>query len=200
MSDANPEIGAVVLAAGLSTRMGQPKMLLPWVGKTVIETVVETLLQGGIVRPEVVVGAEGEQITRLLNAYPVQVVFNPSYRDGEMIHSLQVGLSSLNPQIEAVLIVLGDQPQLQSSTIRLLIEEFRREHHPLIIPSFHMRRGHPWLVGKELWADILNLRSPATMRNFIQQHSSIIKHLNVETPSILADLDTPEDYEKYQPG
>ncbi len=199
MSEAYPEVGAIVLAAGLSTRMGKPKMLLPWGGKTVVEAVIEALLQGGITRPLVVVGAEGDQIARRLENYPVQIVFNPSYADGEMLHSLQVGLSALGELFRAVFIVLGDQPQIQSSTIRLLNEEFRKSHRALIIPSYRMRRGHPWLVGAELWAELLALHEPGTLRDFIQKHADEIDYVDVDTPTVLADLDTPEQYQKFRP-
>ncbi len=198
MSQTNPDIGAIVLAAGLSTRMGQPKMILPWKGKTVIEAVVGALLQGGINLPVVVTGAGREQITGLLRKYPVQLVFNPSYADGEMLHSLKAGLSALSPNIQAVFIVLGDQPQLQSSTVRSLIEEYRKSNAALVIPSYQMRRGHPWLVGRELWAELLDLHEPNTLRDFIHQHEKEIDYLKVKTPTILSNLDTPEDYEKFK--
>ncbi len=199
MSNANPDVGAIVLAAGLSRRMGVPKMLLPWGSKTVLEAVVEALLQGGIARPLVVVGAEREQVVDLMENYPVELAFNPVYTDGEMLHSLQVGLSALNLQIQAVFIVLGDQPQIQPSTVRQLIEGYQRSHHALIIPSYQMRRGHPWLVGAALWAELLALHAPQTLRDFLQKHAAEIGYINVDTPTILADLDTPEDYQKFKP-
>ncbi len=199
MSEANPDIGAIVLAAGLSRRMGKPKMLLAWEGKTVLETVVGALLNGGISHLVVVTGAERDQIIALMQPYPVRLVFNPSFRDGEMLHSLQVGLAALDPDVEAVFIVLGDQPQVQPATIHSIIEEYRKNRAALIIPSYQMHRGHPWLVGRELWAELLDLRAPRTLRDFIQNHETEIDYLNLETPTILADLDTPEDYQKFKP-
>ncbi len=200
MSGANPDIGAIVLAAGLSLRMGKPKMLLPWGEKTVLETVIESLLNGGISRPIVVLGAERDRILDLLEKYPVEVVLNPLFKDGEMLHSLQAGLAALGTRAQACLIVLGDQPQIQASTVGLLIAEYQKQAHSMIIPSYHMHRGHPWLVARELWKDLLSLEKPSTLQDFINNHLPDIHYLVLDTPSILADLDTPEDYQKNRPA
>ncbi len=116
------------------------------------------------------------------------------------MYSLQVGLCTLDPNLEAVLIVLGDQPQIQSSTIRLIIEEYRQRPCPMIVPSYQMRRGHPWLVGVEFWDELFSLKTPATLRDFVRKHAQEIHYLNLDTPTILSDLDTPEDYQKFRPG
>ena len=201
MSDgANLDMDAIILAAGLSLRMGQPKMLLPWVQKTVLETVVDAVLAGGIAHPIVVAGANPKKISELLKNYPVQIVFNPDYEDGEMLHSLQAGLPALGGQCQAFFVVLGDQPQIQSTTIQLVIEAYRKEPHTMIVPSFQMRRGHPWLVGREFWDELLSLKTPATLRDFVRKHAREIHYLNLDTPTILADLDTPEDYLKFRPA
>jgi molybdenum cofactor cytidylyltransferase len=62
-----------------------------------------------------------------------------------------------------------------------------------------MRRGHPWLIARSLWSEILDLKQPASPRDFLTRHADEIHYINVDTPSVLADLDTPEDYEKSRP-
>ena len=69
----------------------------------------------------------------------------------------------------------------------------------MLLPSFQMRRGHPWLVGREFWDELLALQTPATLRDFVRKHAQEIQYLNLDTPTILADLDTPEDYQKFRP-
>ena len=193
---------AIILAAGLSSRMGQPKMLLPWGRMTIIEQVVTTILEAGIEPPIVITGSGDEEIRALLANYPVHLIFNPRYADGEMLHSLQAGIAVLDlqqQQCQAAFIVLGDQPQIQVSTVKGLIQEYESNPSLIIIPSYRMHRGHPWLIGKELWGEILALKLPRTLRDLLNDHSSQIQYLNLDTPTILSDLDTPEDYKRFRP-
>ena len=104
-------ISAIILAAGQSKRMGQPKMVLPWGKSTVIEQVVMTFLQAGIEDILVVTGGAHEVVEKTLDPYPVRKIYNPDYAAGEMLSSLQLGLSKLHREAQAVLVGLGDQPQ-----------------------------------------------------------------------------------------
>lgn len=194
------EVGAVVLAAGLSTRMGRPKMVLPWGKLTVIEKVVTTLLEADIHSVIVVTGATHLELLGILSKYDnVRLVYNPCFDNGEMLHSLQLGLRSLSPEIKGALIVLGDQPLIQKETIQMVVKTFLEKNSPLVIPSFQMRRGHPWMVSRELWGEILDIQPPKTLRDFLQAKQENITYVIVETPSIFQDLDTPEDYETQRP-
>jgi molybdenum cofactor cytidylyltransferase len=103
-------------------------------------------------------------------------------------------------QAQAALIGLGDQPQVQEKNVRLICEEYRRSKSSLIVPSFQMRRGHPWLVTRSLWSEILALKQPESPRDFLNRHTDEIHYVTVDTPSVLADLDTPEDYQKSRPN
>ncbi|MEN4013191.1 MAG: nucleotidyltransferase family protein [Chloroflexota bacterium] len=194
------DVVAIVLAAGLSTRMNAPKMLLPWGESTVLQTVLSTLRAGGIEKMVVVLGAAEKEIHRLLNETPLPIsrVTNPNFANGEMSDSLKIGVGSVSVENRAVLIALGDQPQIEAATVQAILERFQSEGSRLIVPSFNMRRGHPWLVEKSLWSD-LNMLSPNfTMRDFFRKYNAEIDYLVVDTPSILQDLDTPEDYARYQ--
>jgi len=192
-------ISVLILAAGQSRRMGQPKMLLPWGNLTIIEHVVRTFLNAGLQEVLVVTGGAREQVEKILAPYPVQQVPNPDYARGEMLSSLQRGLSAMRKNAQAALIGLGDQPQVQESSVRLICEAYLESPARLVVPSFRMRRGHPWLVARPLWNEILALRSPASPRDFLNEHAAEIRYVNLDTPTILADLDTPEDYQKSHP-
>jgi molybdenum cofactor cytidylyltransferase len=192
-------IGAVVLAAGESRRMGRPKMLLPWEETTVIGQVVSTLLTAGIDDVVVVTGALQEQIVALLDGLAARVVLNPDYANGEMARSLQVGIEGLNPSCKATLVVLGDQPQMETKTVLLVLAAYQQDNHSIIVPSFERRRGHPWLVDRSLWGKFLALSSPNTMRDFLDAHSQKIFYLPVNSKTIFSDLDTPEDYARFHP-
>ena len=189
-------ISAILLAAGQSKRMGQPKMLLPWDQSTVIEQVITTFLKAGVEDLIVVTGGAREQVERVISPYPVRKVYNNHHVAGEMLSSIQCALSVMRDDSEATLIGLGDQPQIQESSVRLICEEYRDNLSPLIVPSFQMRRGHPWLVARPLWNEILALRPPESTRDLLNRHANEIRYVSVDTPSVLADLDTPEDYQR----
>lgn len=196
LPDNSLRIGAVVLAAGLSSRMGVQKLLLPWKGKTVIETVVDTLIQTRITEIVVVTGRDAEQIASSLKSKPVQIIYNPDFADGNMVTSLRTGLKALRNRVDAILMVLADQPQMMETTVQALVDEWNQNQNSLCIPSYQMRRGHPWVIPARLWDNLNNLDSHQTMRDFIRINVQEIWYVVVETPTILADLDTPEDYEQ----
>lgn len=189
--------GAVVLAAGLSRRMGSLKMLLPWRDKTIIEQSVDNLIKAGVCDIVVVTGGTSIEIEEILCEYPVKLIYNPDYENGEMLVSFQCGLRALNHATRAGFMVLGDQPEIPSYVVKSLWKLFMESPGGIIIPSFNMRRGHPWLVDRIYWPEIINLSPPQTLRNFISDHQSELQYLNVDTDSILQDLDTPEDYYKH---
>jgi molybdenum cofactor cytidylyltransferase len=191
-------ISAIVLAAGESKRMGQAKMLLPWKESTVLQTVIATIQAAGVSDILVVTGGARKQVEALVEA-PAQTVFNPEYARGEMLSSLQTGLAAQRVKATAALIVLGDQPQIEESTVRRIVEAHTQTRASIIVPSYRMRRGHPWLVVQELWAEILQMRTPQTLRDFLNQHANDIHYIELDTASILEDLDTPEDYLKSRP-
>ena len=197
-------ISAIILAAGRSTRMGTPKMLLPWKETTVIEHIISVFDDAGIDDILVITGGAHEQMEDVLRQckkrHPVRSVYNEEYQTGEMLSSIQCGLKNMgNDTVEAALIGLGDQPQVLASSVRLLKESFLHSESLLIVPSYKMRRGHPWLVARPLWTELLLMDHTQTPRDFLNTHSGDVLYLNLETPSILADLDTPEDYRSARP-
>jgi molybdenum cofactor cytidylyltransferase len=191
-------ISAIILAAGESKRMGQAKMLLPWKKSTVLQTIISTVQAAGVGDILVITGGARRQVEALVQA-PARTVFNPEYAQGEMLSSLQAGLAAQRAEARAALIVLGDQPQVKERSVRRILEEYELTSQPIIVPSYHRRRGHPWLVARGLWAEILQMRTPETPREFLNRHQNDIHYIELDTASILQDLDTPEDYLKSRP-
>jgi molybdenum cofactor cytidylyltransferase len=187
---------AVILAAGLSKRMGQPKMLLPWGKTTVLGQVITTFAACGVDEIVVITGGARKlveaEVARLAESLPVRAVFNVQYETGEMMSSIRVGLAALGPEVDSALIGLGDQPQLSLESARKVVETGGMSGPRLIIPSYNMRRGHPWLVQRELWAE---LSEANTARDFLNTHAGVIFYVECDE-TVLKDLDTPEDYEK----
>jgi molybdenum cofactor cytidylyltransferase len=192
-------IAAIILAAGCSRRMRQPKMILPWGESTVIGRVVQVLSQAEIQPVVVVTGGARRQVEAALAGYAVQMVFNPHFAQEEMLVSLQIGLGVLGKETTAALVVLGDQPQIELEVVQAILACYRLKQVPLVVPSFQMRRGHPWLVERRLWRAILELDSTSTLRAFLNSYVDQIEYLSVDTPSVLHDLDTPEDYQRERP-
>ena len=187
-------ISAIILAAGKSTRMGQQKMLMPWGEMTVLEKVIETLRMAKI---EDIVLVTNSKIALELAHYQIPIQTND---EGEMLTSLQIGLRAQKPSAEAALVCLGDQPQIEEGSVRSVCEAFAKSKSNLVVPSYQMRRGHPWLVARTLWDEILSTPPENSMRDFLNVHAREIEYVNLNTSTILQDLDTPEDYLKYKPS
>ncbi len=196
-----PRVTAIVLAAGLSTRMGgQPKPLLQFAGGTVIDRILSVLTGCPVEDIVVVTGHQREAVEQHLAAWNVRTTFNPAYASGEMLSSLQVGLQAAAPpevaeaEVDAALVVLGDQPALEGAVVRSVVEAYRNGMGNIVIPSFEMRRGHPILIARKHWRAILELREGQTLRDHLQHVGAEIYHVAVNTSGILRDMDTPDEY------
>ena len=190
-------ISAIILAAGESKRMGQPKMLLPWGNRTVLTHVISVFQNAGLDDILVITGGARKQVEGLISKLNVRTIHNADYAQADMLSSIQCGIRALTPQTQAILIGLGDQPQVQEGTVQRVCEEFIETKSNIVVPSYQMHRGHPWLVARLLWDGLLGMKSPQTPRDFLNANQSEIRYINVNDPNILADLDTPEDYHKW---
>jgi molybdenum cofactor cytidylyltransferase len=188
-------ITAIILAAGESKRMGEPKMLMPWGKSTVLQTVISTFQASGIKDILVVTGGAHQQVESLIGK-TVETVYNENYQSGEMLSSIQLGLSVKMREASAALICLGDQPQVEERSVRSVCNAFLASKSQIVVPSYQMHRGHPWLVARPLWDELIAVKPPKTPRDFLKKHSHKIHYVIVDSPNILADLDTPEDYAK----
>jgi molybdenum cofactor cytidylyltransferase len=187
-------VGAVVLAAGLARRMGQPKVLLEWEsGSTILDHVLEQLRQVEIVI--VVTGHEADKVNAITARHDVTTVHNPEYATGEMLSSLKVGLRALPENVTAALVVLGDQPRIEPEIIRRVIQTYAEGKSGIVAPSYQMRRGHPILIDRRYWSEILALPADGAPRDVINAHADDIAYVVVDTDSVLGDVDTPEDYQ-----
>jgi molybdenum cofactor cytidylyltransferase len=194
-------VAAVILAAGLSQRMGQPKLFLPWGNTNVIGRVVDVLGDCAIYTIVIVSGKTHSELQRQFAASNSLIAFNDSFTNGSMLTSLQVGLKALDDLgATAALMALGDQPQILAETVKRVVRAHNTDPERIIIPSYQMRRGHPWLIPQRYWQELCNLPPEQTMRDFLNAHKEDILYAVVESSSILADLDTPQDYLREKPA
>jgi molybdenum cofactor cytidylyltransferase len=195
-------IAAVVLAAGSSRRMGTNKLLLPFGEGTVLSHIVSVLQACPLDEIAIVTGHEHEKVEEMLGRYVdrhphdgpsgFRFVYNPNYATGEMLPSIQAGLATMQSNCDAALIVLGDQPHIE----RRIVEEVIAARKPgtVVIPSFNRRGGHPILIDRARWPEVLALPPSANLREALHAHADWLHYVEVDTETILRDVDTPEDY------
>lgn len=191
-------LAAVVLAAGRSTRMGRPKQLLPWGATTLLGEVVRRLRAAEVADIVVVTGAERAAVEASLAgelaADPrVRCVFNADFARGEMALSLQAGLHSLPADRLGALVVLADQPELEPRVVAAILQRWRETLAPALAPFYQGQRGHPLLFDRALWPAILALPPDANPRAALRA-AGAVEPVDVDTPLILRDIDTPADY------
>jgi molybdenum cofactor cytidylyltransferase len=190
-------ISAVVLAAGMSTRMKRLKQLLPYGKHTVIEQVASVLLASSVDEVLVVTGHQRSAVEAALAKWPVQTVFNPYYAQGEMLSSAQAGLRALAAESQAALLAVGDMPAIEADVVDQLIQAYHSTGNSFVyIPSYQMQAGHPVLVPRPFWQAILSLPAVDNLRSVLRAKNTHVHWVVVDTPSVLRDVDTPADYER----
>jgi molybdenum cofactor cytidylyltransferase len=189
-------IAGLILAAGESSRMGRDKALLTYRGRTFLETIVTTLREAGIEHVAVVLGHHAEEIQRNVKLKDAEVVINPEYRRGQT-SSLQVGLRALHsPDLEAVVLCLVDHPLISADTVRALVMSFRRAGAPVVIPTFQDQRGHPVLIARALFSELLSLNPSEGADTVIRKYRDATVFVEVGDQEILLDVDDPETYHR----
>lgn len=189
-------VGAVVLAAGSSSRMGEAKVLLPWTqGRNIIEHIVEQLFRARLEQINVVTGHYVAKVKPVIKALGVKAVHNRAFKTGAMISSLKAGLRAMPEHISAVLIVLGDQPHIEPKVLYRLLQAYAEGKGKLITPCFRSQRGYPILVSRSYWQEFLSLRNHESLDKAFDALADEIVYLDVKTDSIIRDINTPQEYE-----
>jgi molybdenum cofactor cytidylyltransferase len=188
-------IWAVVLAAGESKRMGEPKLLLPFRGRTILENVIEAVLRSPVDRTLVVLGAHADRISALLDATSVERAFNPDYRSG-MLSSVRCGIRHLPSDARAALIFLGDQPGLCDGTITAVLNAYQTSGKGLVLPVRGSTGGHPLLLDLKYRADIEHLDPEVGLKGLLALHPDDVLRVEAGEGTNPPDIDTPEDYRR----
>jgi molybdenum cofactor cytidylyltransferase len=195
-------VAAIILAAGKSTRMGEAKQLLRLGESTVLGQTIENVRRSALDEIVLVLGASAEAIRRRLPASLLQglkIVVNPVYEQG-MASSLRAGLSALDPQIDAALIVLADQPFVRPETLDQLGRKHRSTQAQIVIPSYKGRRGNPVLLDRSVFAEVMALQGDIGCRAIFGSHTERTVKLEVEDEGILLDIDNQGDYQRLRAG
>ncbi len=184
-------IGAIILAAGGSSRMGSPKQLLPYRGRPLICHAVEQVMASGAGPIFVVLGANTETIAEALPG-GVTVCSNPRWREG-MGTSVRVGVeAAIAARVDAVIIALGDQPLISPLILNSLISTHRETGRALVASRYAGGAGVPALFAKDLFVELLELPPASGCKRLIEAHSG--EAAFIDCPQGELDIDTPEDY------
>ncbi len=190
-------VTAIVLAAGLSSRMAAPKPVLPLRGKPVLAHVLDALRASRVREILVVLGAEADRVQREVPMGEARVVLNPDYAQG-MSTSIRAGLRAASGGREAFLIVLGDQPLVSTATFDALLEQWASTGARILVPTYEGVRGNPVLLHRSLSAEMESLEGDVGCRALVARHGREVVEVQVEDPGILVDVDTVEDLRRIE--
>lgn len=188
-------ISAILLGAGESKRMGTNKLSLPWGRKTVLEHCLETLLKSEVKEVRVVLNPRDKTLKSFPRNPKVKIVINPLFRKG-MSSSIRRGLRATHPNFKGILIALGDQPYLKTSTIDALIRAFSRGGKGIVLPSFRGEIGHPVIFHRKYKKELLNLRGDVGGKSIIEGHPEDVQVVSVKSEGVVKDIDTWQDYKR----
>lgn len=189
-------VAGVILAAGGSVRMGQPKQLLQWQGKSFIQAVVQTVLDSGLYPVMVITGAFQDQVENELKGLPVEVVFNPEWAEGQS-SSVRKAVESLSAEavdVYGAVFFLVDQPQIPVALVQSLLEAYSVSLNPIVAPMVNDRRGNPVLFDQTAFAELRQLRGDAGGRQVFSRFR--VQYVPWLDDHVGLDVDTFEDYQR----
>ena len=189
----------LVLAAGSSRRMGSPKQLLVIDGKPLLGLVVEQANKSKLDQVVVVLGASADEIRSRVELGRAGVLVNPDHASG-MASSLRAGLASLGDEVDRVVVILGDQPDVDASRLDQLLDLQEGSGLPAAALSFNGLLHPPVVLERELWGDLMALEGDVGCRAVIRAKPELVAKLPVAGDlKHPVDVDTPEDYERFRP-
>ena len=186
---------ALVLAAGESARMGTPKALLPLGRGTFLSVICGRLAAAGADELVVVLGAHAEAVRDAGVIPRARIVVNEAYRDGQL-SSLQCGLRSLSPAAGAALVTLVDHPLIEASTYRGLRDAGGKAPDLIFVAEYGGRGGHPVVFPRAVFDELFAAPRDGGARAVVRKDPSRVRRVPFDDPGIVADIDTPEDYEQ----
>lgn len=185
-------ISALIMASGLSQRMGQNKLLLPFKGKALIEHTIDVVLSCSFYYPLLIVS--NDKIKEIGEKKGINVIFNNQAHKGQS-EAIKLGL--INAPISCgYAFFTGDQPLMDKKTITLLIDEFSHNQNKIIIPCFKGTKGSPVIFPNSLKEELLLLEGDNGGKKVIYRHMDMVKHVEIDRLSFLFDIDTEADYQK----
>lgn len=191
-----PNTTILIIAAGASVRLGSPKQLLPWGNTTLLGNTVKQALKTGIENVNLVLGADFEQVEASVSKYKLNVHNHANWQQG-MGSSIAYGVAQILQQekeVEAILILLADQPLIDSAFINKLLQCYEQHPQHITATSYGNRRGVPALFPKVFFSELVQLKGDEGARKLLNNITTPI--ITIDAGNKLADIDTLEDYQK----
>jgi molybdenum cofactor cytidylyltransferase len=194
----NTPTAGIILAAGESSRFGQPKQLVELHGRMLVAWVLDAALASHLETVVLVLGRDHQKIGDALGqrvCHPkLELVFNPRYHEGQST-SLTAGLFRIHDRFPAVMFLLGDQPLVDTATINRLLEKFRYSDKTICVPVHRGQRGNPALFGRSHYEELARLSGDKGARDIIAARPGQILEVPIADPSLFLDIDTQADVE-----
>ena len=187
-------ISGLILAAGTSSRMGQPKQLLPFRGTILLDWVMAQAESASALDEVIVVlGRAADEIQPRLHNTRATVIVNPVFTAG-CSGSYKAGMATLDPRAEAVMVLLGDQPGVDSTVIDQVAEDWRTRGGTIALTSYRGRRGHPMVFAHQLFDQLRQLSGDKAAWKILDAHPEWVRDVTVDH-AFPDDVDTRQDYE-----
>jgi len=188
-------ISGLVLGAGASSRLGQPKQLLPFRGTTLLGWVVNQAERAtGLDEVIVVLGRAADEIRGRVDFGNAKVVDNPVFVEG-CASSYRAGIGAIAPQSDAIMIILGDQPGIDPETINRVADEWRRGDGQIALASYQGRKGHPMLFARPLFDKLVGLHGDKAAWKLVDANPDLVRLVPLDRP-FPKDINTVEDFQR----
>lgn len=189
-------LAAIILAAGESSRMGTPKALLPYRGRTFLQHLIGVTRHPRIGVTRVVLGANAEEVRLKINLDPETVVVNRQWKLGQL-SSIQAALRSIpQAEIDGMLLALVDHPLISAALVGELVEKFYATGRPIVLPTFRGKRGHPVLFACKLFGELLAAPPDVGARAVVWAHAAEVLEVPTEEEGVILNLNDPETLDR----
>jgi molybdenum cofactor cytidylyltransferase len=188
-------VSGLILGAGASERLGQPKQLLPFGGTTLLGWVVTQAERASALNELIVVlGRASDEIRQRVGFGSAKVVENPVFGEG-CASSYRAGIGALDPQSEAIMIILGDQPGIKPDVLDRVAEEWRQGQSQIALCSYHGRKGHPMIFAKPLFDQLVGLHGDKAAWKLVDANPDLVQEIEFDLP-FPEDINTWDDFER----
>ena len=191
-------VAGILLAAGMSSRMGSNKLLFELNGESVLRGAAQRALAGGLAPLLVVVGHEADRSRAELAGLACQIVVNPGYENG-ITTSLHKGIAAVPPEVGAAIVMLADMPFVTPEMISGLIARYRTSQAPLVISDYEGVTAPPMLYDRSLFSEILTMTDGSCGKQVVKRHRHEAEVL-AWPATALTDIDVPDDYARLSAG